>query len=361
MDTYDADEPGMQFFSVLEEDGKFVGNDPYLKDVDVDSESEDDCGIRESDLVLVAATAEEDTCSLEMYVYAREDNSLWVHHDILLSAYPLCTSTVLLDGQCFIAVGSFDSAIELWDPHVEDVMEPTLCLGLDKKAQKKAKNPGRGSHTGAVLAVDACPVQANVLASGGADGTVRLWDAAAGKHASVFQHHSDKVQSCKWHPTEPGALLTASFDRSVCALDVRQDAAPVRGALPADAEAVCWTRHAPFGAVVSCEDGSVVAFDVRKLSTPRWTLSAHSGACTAVRDTAQQGMLVTTGTDASCKVWKDEGAGPALVFERDLKAGPLFSCTPNEDEPHILCCTGNCVVIWDITDTDAIVEAFALS
>merc|ERR1719456_1514941 len=65
MDGYDdEDDAGMQFFSVLEEDSKHVGKDPYLKNVDVDSEDdEDDTAIRETDLVFAAASAEEDHCS----------------------------------------------------------------------------------------------------------------------------------------------------------------------------------------------------------------------------------------------------------------------------------------------------------
>ena len=36
-----------------------------------------------------------------------------------------------------------------------------------------------------------------------------------------------QVQCLMWHPTEPGGLLTAGFDRQVCALDVRQNSNPV--------------------------------------------------------------------------------------------------------------------------------------
>lgn len=368
MDHYDDDDQGgMQFFSVLEDDAKHVGNDPWLKNVDVDSESDgDDDDIRETDLVFAAASAEEDHCSLEVYVFSEDDHALYVRHDILLDAYPLCTAFVAGSDNCYIAVGSFDSNIALWNPNIEDAMEPVCNLGMTKKDIKEAKKAGKkktpkGTHTEAVLALDSSKHQQGVLASGSADCTVRLWDAAAEKHVTSFAYHTDKVQCAVWHPTEAGGLLTAGFDRQVCALDVRQNGAPITGQLPADAESATWLRHDHGSCVVSCEDGNVLCFDVRKMAKPKWTLRAHDTACTVVRDTACPQMLVTASTDETAKVWQDTGAGPKLVFERNLQAGPLFACQPCNDEPRILGFAGKCVVIWDVTDTSVITEAFGIS
>jgi periodic tryptophan protein 1 len=370
MDGYDdEDESGMQFFSVLEDDMKHVGKDPYLRNVDVESdEDEDDTAIRETDLVFAAASAEEDHCSLEIYVYSEEDHALFVRHDMLLDAYPLCTAFVGGTGgdNCLVAVGTFDSVLQLWDPNVEEAMEPALTLGVGKKDLKGSKKNGKkkapkGTHTDAVIALDSSKHQPGVLASGSADHTVRLWDVHTEKHVTSFSHHTDKVQVVQWHPTEAGGLLTAGFDKQVCAMDVRQQASPVCGKLPADAESATWLRHDPACCVVSCEDGNVLSFDVRNMSKPKWTLRAHDITTTVVRDTACPQMLVTCSTDETAKVWKDEGAGPKLVFERNLQAGPLFACQPCNDEPRILGFTGKCAVVWDVTDTSVITEAFGIS
>ena len=45
---------------------------------------------------------------------------------------------------------------------------------------------------------------------------------------------------------------------------------------------------------------------------------------------------------ANLQVWQDTGAGPKLVFERNLQAGPLFACQPCNDEPRILGFSGPC-------------------
>ena len=41
-----------------------------------------------------------------------------------------------------------------------------------------------------------------VLASGSADATVKLWDVTTGQCSSTYTHHSDKVASLEWHPVE---------------------------------------------------------------------------------------------------------------------------------------------------------------
>ena len=56
-----------------------------------DSEEEkEDYTIRKTDSLIVAATAEDDHSSLEVYLYDHDNGSLYVHHEIILSAYPIC-------------------------------------------------------------------------------------------------------------------------------------------------------------------------------------------------------------------------------------------------------------------------------
>jgi len=56
-----------------------------------DSEDEkDDFTIRKSDALIVAATADNDHSNLEVYVYDHENANMYVHHEIILSSYPLC-------------------------------------------------------------------------------------------------------------------------------------------------------------------------------------------------------------------------------------------------------------------------------
>lgn len=75
---------------------------------------------------------------------------LWIHHDYLLSAFPLCmawfnfppsfdtsTNSNVQRGN-FVAVGTFEPAIEVWDLDVMD-SPPCLILGGSRDAQKTSQ------------------------------------------------------------------------------------------------------------------------------------------------------------------------------------------------------------------------------
>jgi periodic tryptophan protein 1 len=83
---------------------------------------------------------------------------LWIHHDYLLSAFPLCmawfnfppsfdtsTNSNVQRGN-FVAVGTFEPAIEVWDLDVMD-SPPCLILGGSRDAQKTSQVNTRQQNT----------------------------------------------------------------------------------------------------------------------------------------------------------------------------------------------------------------------
>lgn len=56
----------------------------------------------------------------------------------------------------------------------------------------------------------------NVLASGGSDKRIRVWDVATEKRKHKFKIHSKEVQCVAWNPAEASVLATASFDKTAC-------------------------------------------------------------------------------------------------------------------------------------------------
>ena len=198
-------------------------------------------------------------------VYKRQSqDNLYVHHDIPLPVFPLCLAWMGVPpaeckgpvggGRNFVAVGTFQPFIEIWNLDVIDALEPAAVLGLagaeaaaaafdanaaaheaatrggDKGGKKKKKSkrpviepPPAEGHTDAVMCLAWNALQPNVLASGSADQTVRLWDVSGdlSSSAQCMRHHTDKVQALAWHPVDASVLLSAGFDRKVFALDVR--------------------------------------------------------------------------------------------------------------------------------------------
>ncbi len=85
---------------------------------------------------------------LEVWVYQEADSTgdvpnIYVHHDLLLPAFPLSLAWVGCEGlggapgRNFAAVGTSDPGIEIWDLDVADAVEPVLTLGGFVKGQSE--------------------------------------------------------------------------------------------------------------------------------------------------------------------------------------------------------------------------------
>eukprot|EP00923_Selenidium_pygospionis_P046248 GHVN01079741.1.p1 GENE.GHVN01079741.1~~GHVN01079741.1.p1 ORF type:complete len:509 (-),score=152.49 GHVN01079741.1:1725-3251(-) len=367
MDKYDDEDledfDGRQFFNVLENDLATCLNDKNLVNLE-DSEEDDANEIYESDHVLVAASAHGEASTIEVYVYDEVKQSLYVHHDILVGGFPLCLErvsaapSVPVPGQQqyqvngnLVALGAFEPVIQIWDLDVTDRLDPVAVLGVPVDGSSSRDNVD-GCHTDAVMALHSSPHRP-ILASASADSTVCLWDLTQGSDKPVhkYTHHSDKVQSCRWHPSTTGILLTASFDGTGRVMDVRDPKTALTVPVGSDAEAAMWDSTDANQLMISCENGWIMGFDQRRLPASVSTSSASSSSPTkgkkkknfsppsecvwSVRPSSQPstgiatvakapGLMITTNINGHAYVWntnriQSDGA-PHKVFERDLKA-----------------------------------------
>ena len=310
-----------------------------------DDEDDDDIKLQPNDALVVVAKTEEDYASLEINIFDTESSNLYVHHDIPLPSFPLCLAlgSVVssyhqpnnnsseggdITAGNYVAVGSFEPGIEIWNLDVMNALEPTVVLGgmdtsgaeedwlrmqmptsstvgsgnsssgskkKNKKKKSAAANNGlrEGSHTDAIMGLSWNTVHQQVLASGSADGTVKLWDVSSGggkggdyiRPSATLTHHTDKVQSLMWHPSEGTLLATGGYDRKICLVDARSASATAGSAsqgnvkkakLLADCEALAWDPHNPQYLTAASEDGVVQCWDVRKFGQePVWSIVAH--------------------------------------------------------------------------------------
>jgi periodic tryptophan protein 1 len=158
----------------------------------------------------------------------------------------------------------------------------------------------------------------NLLASGSADNTIRIWDLDTGKTVLTLRHHRSKVQSVRWHPIEPSMLASAGYDRRVCVVDVRTPQDVRSFTLPEDPEVMLWHPHMPTHLLVSTENGRVICFDASKPDDQAvMVLEAHSKAISGMDiNTSIPGLLVTVSVDRSYKFW-DIAASPAVLLHSE--------------------------------------------
>ncbi|KAK1326715.1 Histone-binding protein MSI1 [Acorus calamus] len=298
--------------------------DPYLKDKDVSIYEE----------------------------FADGESNMYVHHDIILPAFPLCTTWLDFkpktgDQGNFIAIGSMDPAIEIWDLDIMDEVQPFLVLGgvseKKKKGKKKSVKYKENSHRDAVLGLAWNKILRNLLASASADESVKIWDLAKEACALILLDlHTDKaitpqVQAVTWNQDIPEKKIWDVID-FFCKCS-------------ADGHEIFFTYR-----MVSLEDGTVQGFDIRAASSnadsgaqPSFTLHAHDKAVCAVSyNTSTANLLATGSTDKMVKLWDLSNNQPSCVAS--LKAGAVFSLSFSEDSPSLLAIGGSKgkLQVWDI-------------
>lgn len=313
---------------------------------DDDDDEREDLEILPTDNLIVAAKTEDDVSQLEVYLYDDSEENLYVHHDLLLPAMPLClewldfTPAGIASGSTdrkgnFVAVGTLDPEIEIWSLDVVDGLYPDAILGggassgpagseveMDsaaspptedgkkkKKKKKKASSVDPAAptiypthHTSSILALSHNRLARNLLLSASADTTVKLWDlnvppsapSSTFSAAQSFELHTDKVQAVQWHPFQASAALTGGWDGCVRVWDTRTPNDGVGVRVDSDVECVRWDPWEESGFLVALDNGLVQKFDARTLAragakgaTPPkgkavWTLSAHDASVSAL-------------------------------------------------------------------------------
>ncbi|XP_057461568.1 uncharacterized protein LOC130751868 [Actinidia eriantha] len=376
MEHYDEEDNGVELFGVGLGDTYYPSNDmdPYLKDKDDDDSSEEleDITIKAEDAVLVCARNEDDVSHLEVWIYedpADGDSNMYVHHDIIIPAFPLCTAWLdcpIKGGEKgnFIAVGSMEPSIEIWDLDIMDEVQPLVVLG--GVAEKKKKKKGRknsikykeDSHTDAVLGLAWNREYRNIIASASADKLVKIWDVATRKCDITMAHHTDKVQAIAWNHHVPQVLLSGSFDHTVVTKDGRIPShTGFKWSVSADVESVAWDPHSEHSFVVSLEDGTVNGYDIRAAtsdqslgSKPSFTLHAHDKAvCSISYNPLAPNLLATGSTDKMVKLWDLSNNEPSCVASTNPKAGAVFSISFSQDNPFLLAIGGSKgrLEVWD--------------
>lgn len=359
-DKYDEDENPENMESVM---GITTVATEVQDDSDNDSEKEDDI-IKPSDNLILVGHVEKDASILEVYIYNEEEESLYVHHDIILPSFPLCLEWLDYEPNMpkgnYCAVGSMSPIIEVWDIDLVNVIEAAYSLG--KPASRK-KNREKVGHSDAVLSLAWNKHFEHVLASGSADQTILLWDLETKTPSTTITAFEEKVQCLEWHKLEAQTLLAGGCDNKVRVFDGRTPEVHQTWPLDGEAERLLWNPLEPFSFVVGTSKGMVQSFDCRK--GQMWSIKAHDKEVTGLAlSDGCPGLMVTSSPDEMVKTWDiADLETPKLVYEKVFKMGNIHCLEMCADSPFVLAIGGdnksNNFTVFDLRNDDVIKHTFA--
>ncbi|CDS08143.1 hypothetical protein LRAMOSA02091 [Lichtheimia ramosa] len=362
-------------------------DDPYitLKNEDDEAEEMEEMRILPTDNMMLAVKTEDDVSQMEVYVYEREENNLYVHHDVMLPSFPLCLEWLDFHtgdkaGQegsgNYVAIGTFEPDIEIWNVDLVDAMLPQTILGSSNPAtagakpkKKKSKKANSNYHVDAVMDLSWNKQHRNFLLSSSADTTVKLWDLNNSTCVQSYNHHSDKVQAVAWNPVEATAFVSGGYDKSICVLDARSPNNVTRWTIESDVESIVWDPHNPTNFYLAMENGMVQYYDVRVVANGAggkaiFTLQAHDGAVSALDVNPVVPNCIATGsTDKLVKVWNTTDNRPSMVASRNFELGHVFSAKFCPDEAMELAISGSegKIHIWDMKSNAGVRQAYNIS
>ena len=180
-----------------------------------------------------------------------------------------------------LATGGDDGTVRIWDARTGDQQRQLA------------------GHTGPVLSVAYAPDGAT-LATGGHEGIVRIWDARTGDQQRQLAAHAGPVRSVAYAPD--GATLATGGHEGTVIWDARTG--DQQRQLAGHAGLVWSVAYAPDGATLATggDEGSVRIWDARTGDQQR-QLAGHAGAVLSAAYAPDGATLATAGEDGTVRIW----------------------------------------------------------
>ncbi|XBW37691.1 hypothetical protein QEN19_003275 [Hanseniaspora menglaensis] len=358
-----VDENGETFIELPEAQEDDDENENFEDLSGDDGEEKEDMVILPSDNLILATRTdmEGDLSFLEVYLFDEgesskdfeREGSLYVHHDIMLPAFPLAvewinyTPTTVENKEGldedrignFAAVATFEPTIEIWDLDIPSKTIPTFMLK---------------GHKGAVLSLKHNPVFRNVLVSGGSDSTIRVWDLNEAESTAITEtseskgeklklklHGKSKISNVAW--LKNGIeIISSGYDSRIvlCNVSVEKPKAEKSWKVPNNEEIesieICGADEEYI--MVATDNGTVYCFNIKNESNskPVWVLNAHNGGISSITtNSAIPSIFVTSAIgEKAIKIWKLDSktfSNPALITSKDFGVGNILTCNFSKD------------------------------
>lgn len=224
-----------------------------------------------------------------------------------------------------------------------------LVLALDKVGRTDRDTPLVVGHKAAVLDLQWCPHDDDLIASASEDCTVKVWQIPDGGLTENLEEpvadlvaHQRRVGLVVWHPTAQNILLSGGADNKVFIWNVGTGEAVSEVDFP---DIPLSARFSWNGSrvVVSCKDKKIRIVEPRSGTIDREVM-AHEGAKPAQVCYLKNGVILTTGfskmSERQMSLW-DSNLRNITTLELDTSNGVLFIFYDADNSVVYICGKGD--------------------
>ena len=200
--------------------------------------------------------------------------------------------------------------------------------------------PCHATKAKGIRAIHVNPSNANEVATGGADGSLALFDAAKGKRGALMTGHKKAVTDVAF---AGDAVLTSSADKTIKIWRGGAEAAAVAGVH--EGEVVAVSAHPTNAYAVSIGgDGAWAFVDVGAAECLSVQRDGAEYACGGFHP---DGLILGTGAaDSSVKIWDVKTSKVAAKVEGHV--GAVTSMSFSENGYYLATCAQDGVKLWDL-------------
>merc|ERR1712050_688552 len=210
-------------------------------------------------------------------------------------------------------------------------------------------------HVDSISCVDWNSFYKNIIASGSANSTVKVWDISKCRNSYTQTHHRGKISDIKWNIQEPYVLLTGSYDYTATLIDIRNPQNPSKSWFyNAKINSLIWSPFKPSSFFVTLQNGLVMTFDLRKAiaSDPVMMFRPHKATCSLDLNPKINNLMATCGMSNELKLWNTSTFKPSLITSIKTGLGKCSNIRFSSSQPYALAFggTNGLVSIWNVAN-----------
>jgi eukaryotic-like serine/threonine-protein kinase len=206
---------------------------------------------------------------------------------------------------------------------------------------------------------DSLPVQcvawspsSRLLAGGGNDKLITIWDMSNGNVTMTLQGHTDFVQGVAWSK-DGSSLASASADKTILIWDALQGGQP-QLALHGHTDTVYSVAWSPDGSLLASAsaDHTVCIWDAQRGGAPKQVLNGHTDTVYSVAWSPDGSLVASASNDGTAKIWDPLLGGQAL-HSLNNHVGFVRSVAWSPDSKRIAVASHDQVVtVWNVNTSD---------